>query len=78
MMTTMLLMAITPSGSAEGIVVSSLAAYEVHRTFINLETDDGKALLLSKVVNEVVIVISWVVFMVSLIVVVVSEVVIVV
>jgi Na+/proline symporter len=77
-MTTMPLMAITPSCSAENIVVSSLAAYDVYQTFINLETDGGKALLLSKVVNEAVIVISWVVFMVSMVVFVISEVVIVV
>ena len=41
-MTTMFLMAITPSGSAEKIVVSSLAAYEVHQTYVNLEADGGK------------------------------------
>jgi len=52
-MATMLLMAINPSGSAEGILVSSLAAYEVHQTYINPEAGDGKVLLFSMVVNEI-------------------------
>jgi hypothetical protein len=52
--------------------VSSLAAYDVHQTYINLEADGGKALLLFEVVNEVVIGICAVVFMVSLVVIVVS------
>jgi Na+/proline symporter len=53
MTATMLLMAITLAGSAESIVVFSLVAYDVHQTYINLEADGGKVLLLSKVVNEI-------------------------
>jgi len=50
MMAIMLFMAITSTGSAEGIAVSSLVAYDIYKTYINPEADGPKILLVSKVV----------------------------
>jgi hypothetical protein len=43
MTATMFSMAITSAGSAESIVVSSLAAFDVHQTYINPEADGGNS-----------------------------------
>jgi len=50
MMTVMLFMAIVSTGSAEGIAVSSLVAYDVYRTYINPQADGKRILLVSKIV----------------------------
>jgi len=50
MMAVMLFMAITSTGSAEGIAVSSLVAYDLYRVYINPQADGRKILLVSKVV----------------------------
>merc|ERR1719463_670310 len=50
MMAIMLFMAITSTGSAEGIAVSSLVAYDIYRTYINPAATGKKILLVSKVV----------------------------
>jgi len=50
MMAIMLFMAITSTGSAEGIAVSSLVAYDIYKTYINPNADGRKILLVSKVV----------------------------
>jgi len=50
MMAVMLFMAITSTGSAEGIAVSSLITYDVYKTYINPKCTGEKALLISKVV----------------------------
>eukprot|EP00928_Gymnodinium_smaydae_P098880 TRINITY_DN929_c0_g1_i6.p1 TRINITY_DN929_c0_g1~~TRINITY_DN929_c0_g1_i6.p1 ORF type:complete len:682 (+),score=151.36 TRINITY_DN929_c0_g1_i6:69-2114(+) len=50
MMAIMLFMAITSTGSAEGIAVSSLVAYDIYKTYINPEADGKRILLVSKVV----------------------------
>jgi len=50
MMTIMLFNAITSTGSAEGLAVSSLVVYDVYRTYINPEATGRQVLLLSKVV----------------------------
>jgi Na+/proline symporter len=50
MMATMLFMAITSTGSAEGIAVSSLVTYDIYRTYINPNCTGQQALKLSKVV----------------------------
>jgi hypothetical protein len=49
-MAIMLFMAITSTGSAEGIAVSSLVAYDIYKTYINPAADGAKILLVSKVV----------------------------
>merc|ERR1711904_722157 len=50
MMAIMLFMAITSTGSAEGIAVSSLITYDVYKTYINPQCTGMQALLVSKVV----------------------------
>jgi len=50
MMAIMLFMAITSTGSAEGIAVSSLVAYDIYKQYINPQADGKKILLVSKVV----------------------------
>lgn len=50
MMATMLFMAITSTGSAEGIAVSSLVTYDVYKTYINPKCTGKQALFISKVV----------------------------
>lgn len=50
MMATMLFMAITSTGSAEGIAVSSLVAYDIYRTYFNPEADGSRILLVSRIV----------------------------
>merc|ERR1712224_758298 len=50
MMAIMLFMAITSTGSAEGIAVSSLVAYDIYRTYINPQATGKKILMVSKVV----------------------------
>jgi len=50
MMTVMLFMAIVSTGSAEGIAVSSLVAYDIYRTYINPQADGKRILLVSKIV----------------------------
>jgi Na+/proline symporter len=50
MMSVMLFMAITSTGSAEGIAVSSLVTYDVYKTYINPKCTGKQALLISKVV----------------------------
>jgi len=50
MMAIMLFMAITSTGSAEGIAVSSLVAYDIYRTYINPDATGKKILIVSKVV----------------------------
>merc|ERR1719335_871348 len=50
MMAIMLFMAITSTGSAEGIAVSSLVAYDIYRTYINPEASGKQILMVSKVV----------------------------
>jgi len=50
MIAIMLFMAITSTGSAEGIAVSSLVAYDIYKTYVNPEADGPKILFVSKVV----------------------------
>jgi len=50
MMAVMLFMAITSTGSAEGIAVSSLVAYDIYKTYINPKATGAQILLVSKVV----------------------------
>merc|ERR1711904_12721 len=50
MMAIMLFMAITSTGSAEGIAVSSLVAYDIYRTYINPEAIGKQILFVSKLV----------------------------
>merc|ERR1712232_335151 len=50
MMAVMLFMAITSTGSAEGIAVSSLVTYDVYKTYINPKCTGKQALFISKVV----------------------------
>jgi Na+/proline symporter len=50
MISTMLFMAITSTGSAEGIAVSSLIVYDVYRAYINPKCTGRQALILSRVV----------------------------
>merc|ERR1719388_478285 len=50
MMAIMLFMAITSTGSAEGIAVSSLVAYDIYRTYINPAATGKKILCVSKLV----------------------------
>lgn len=50
MMAVMLFMAITSTGSAEGIAVSSLVTYDIYKTYINPKCTGAQALLISKVV----------------------------
>merc|ERR1719191_1644198 len=46
----MLFMAITSTGSAEGIAVSSLVAYDIYKTYINPEATGKQILFVSKLV----------------------------
>ena len=50
MMSVMLFMAITSTGSAEGIAVSSLVTYDIYKTYINPQCTGRQALMISKVV----------------------------
>lgn len=50
MMAIMLFMAITSTGSAEGIAVSSLVAYDIYKVYINPDADGKRILIVSKVV----------------------------
>merc|ERR1719324_1894813 len=50
MMAIMLFMAITSTGSAEGIAVSSLVAYDIYKTYINKAATGKQILFVSKVV----------------------------
>jgi hypothetical protein len=50
MMAVMLFMAITSTGSAEGIAVSSIVAYDIYKTYINPQATGTQILLVSKVV----------------------------
>jgi len=50
MISTMLFMAITSTGSAEGIAVSSLVVYDIYKPYINPECSGEMALRISKVV----------------------------
>merc|ERR1719327_837280 len=50
MMATMLFMAITSTGSAEGIAVSSLICYDVYRRYINPNATGSQILTISRVV----------------------------
>jgi len=50
MMSVMLFMAITSTGSAEGIAVSSLITYDVYKTYINPKCTGNQALWISKIV----------------------------
>ncbi|CAE8627776.1 unnamed protein product [Polarella glacialis] len=50
MMTIMLFNAITSTGSAEGLAVSSLVVYDIYKTYINPKASGRQILLLSKVV----------------------------
>ena len=50
MMAVMLFMAITSTGSAEGIAVSSLVTYDIYKTYINPQCTGKQALMISKVV----------------------------
>jgi urea-proton symporter len=50
MITTMLFMAITSTGSAEGIAVSSLVAYDIYKAYINPNATGRQILLVSKAV----------------------------
>merc|ERR1712193_519566 len=50
MMAIMLFMAITSTGSAEGIAVSSLVAYDIYKTYINKDATGKQILMVSKVV----------------------------
>merc|ERR1719420_1876015 len=50
MMAIMLFMAITSTGSAEGIAVSSLVAYDIYKAYINPKATGKQILIVSKVV----------------------------
>lgn len=50
MMAVMLFMAITSTGSAEGIAVSSLVTYDIYKTYLNPKCTGKQALLISKIV----------------------------
>jgi len=50
MMAVMLFMAITSTGSAEGIAVSSLVAYDIYKAYINPAADGRMILIVSKIV----------------------------
>merc|ERR1719359_822466 len=50
MMSVMLFMAITSTGSAEGIAVSSLITYDVCKTYFNPKMTGSQALMISKIV----------------------------
>jgi SSS family transporter len=50
MMATMLFMAITSTGSAEGIAVSSLVAYDIYKTYLNPQATGNQILWVSRVV----------------------------
>jgi hypothetical protein len=50
MMAIMLFMAITSTGSAEGIAVSSLVAYDIYKAYINPKATGKQILFVSKVV----------------------------
>merc|ERR1719174_3026615 len=50
MMAIMLFMAITSTGSAEGIAVSSLVAYDIYKAYINPRATGYQVLMVSKVV----------------------------
>merc|ERR1719313_2475732 len=50
MMAVMLFMAITSTGSAEGIAVSSLVAYDIYKPYINPKATGKQILIVSKVV----------------------------
>merc|ERR1719389_1537707 len=50
MMAIMLFMAITSTGSAEGIAVSSLVAYDIYKTYINPKATGKQILCVSKLV----------------------------
>jgi SSS family transporter len=50
MMAIMLFMAITSTGSAEGIAVSSLVAYDIYKSYINPQATGKQILFVSKVV----------------------------
>lgn len=50
MIAVMLFMAITSTGSAEGIAVSSLVTYDIYKTYINPNCTGAQALTISKVV----------------------------
>lgn len=50
MMAIMLFMAITSTGSAEGIAVSSLVAYDIYKPYINPKATGREILIVSKVV----------------------------
>jgi len=50
MMAIMLFMAITSTGSAEGIAVSSLVAYDIYKAYINPNATGSQILFVSKVV----------------------------
>ena len=50
MMAVMLFMAITSTGSAEGIAVSSLVTYDIYKTYINPKCTGKQVLVISKIV----------------------------
>lgn len=50
LMTIMLFSAITSTGSAEGLAVSSLVVYDIYKTYINPDATDRQILMLSKFV----------------------------
>jgi len=50
MMAIMLFMAITSTGSAEGIAVSSLVAYDIYKTYVNPNASGTQILRISKIV----------------------------
>merc|ERR1719277_712587 len=50
MMAVMLFMAITSTGSAEGIAVSSIVAYDIYKTYINPNATGAQILMVSKAV----------------------------
>merc|ERR1712232_1324145 len=50
MMAIMLFMAITSTGSAEGIAVSSLVSYDIYKTYINPAATGVQILMVSRVV----------------------------
>jgi len=50
MMAIMLFMAITSTGSAEGIAVSSLVSYDIYKTYINPKATGSQVLMVSRIV----------------------------
>merc|ERR1712048_523832 len=50
MMAIMLFMAITSTGSAEGIAVSSLVSYDIYKTYINPKATGKQVLMVSRIV----------------------------